>query len=747
MIKFLFKILLPFFLLTTIAYSEVIEKIIVKGNNRVNYNTILLFGDVNVGDDVTTQKINKILKNLYETNFFDSVQVKLNNSSLEITITEAPLINKVYLSGIKKKNVQKIILERIISQEKSSFNKINIEKDKKLIKGILQQMGYFFPEIETSINEIDGNIVNLFFDINVGKKSFIQKINFTGDKKFKYRKLINIITSEEDKFWKFISTKRYLNEERIKLDVRLLESYYKNKGFFNAKVSSETVQFDENKGGFILTFNIDSGNKFYFNNFIVEYPDDYDQKYFSKINEKLNDYSKSLYSYRILEKILKKIENIASDKQYEFVDAQLLEKISDTDKVDITIKIIESDKKYVERINVFGNNITVEDVIRNQMIVDEGDPLNNILLNKSINNIKGLRIFKTVKYEVVNSESPNQKIININVEEKPTGEISIGAGVGTSGASTAFGVKENNFLGKGIKLDANLQISQDKIKGLFSYTNPNFKNTDRDLIYSIQSTNTDKLENFGFKSNEYGASIGTNFEHLEDFFINPSIEFSHEKIETSSAASSLLKKQEGSYNDLTGSYQLFYDKRNQIFEPTAGFYSRFYQSLPINISENQTIVNQYEVKAFYEYIPNVVGSIAINLRAANSLGDDDVKISDRLSIPRKLLRGFERGKVGPKDGDDYIGGNYMASLNLVSDLPIFEGLENINFHSFYDMANLWGVDYNSSINESNAIRSSFGVGAEWFTPIGPVTFTLAQPISKKDSDKTETFTFNIGTTF
>ena len=190
-----------------------------------------------------------------------------------------------------------------------------------------------------------------------------------------------------------------------------------------------------------------------------------------------------------------------------------------------------------------------------------------------------------------------------------------------------------------------------------------------------------------------------------------------------------------------------YDKRNQRFEPSDGFISKFSQEIPLAYNESQTIVNGYEITNYHEYIENNVLKLSFYTRAANSLGDDDVRISKRLYAPANRLRGFERFKVGPIDGGDFVGGNYVATINLSAELPMLESLDTISVNTFYDAANVWGVDYSSAIGDSNKIRSSAGLAANWYTPIGPLTFSFAQPITKASSDKTEGFRFNIGTSF
>ncbi len=735
-----------FMLCSSYSFAEIVKKIEIEGNERVNSETIKIFGGVKLNDNLNTDDLNKVLKKLYETNFFENVNITLNNSILSIRVVENPIVQNLIIKGIDNDNLKKKISETITIKEKNPYLENKIKNDLNNVKNFLQEVGFYFSSVDILKKDNSNNTIDLIFEIDLGDKAYINEIVFLGDKKFKKRKLLNVITSEENRFWKFISNKKLLNKQRIELDKRLLVSFYKNQGYYNVSILDETVQFDD-KQNFKIVFNIDSGKKFFFGNFNIDLPEDFEKSYFEKISKKLNKFSGEKYSFKIIEKMLTQIEKIASNKQYEFVNADINEKIND-DKIDITIKLLNDEPKiYVKKINISGNNITIEDVIRNEFIIDEGDPFNKILFQKSINNIKSTNIFKNVDAQLQDTDNEFEKTIDITVDEKPTGQISAGAGVGTSGASTSFGIQENNFLGKGIILDSNLSLSEETIKGLFSYTKPKFKNTDRDLILTIESQETDRLESFGYKTAESGFLIGTRFEQLEDFYIKPEFSFYYETLDTASTASSLLKKQEGDYLDALFSYSLQLDRRDQSYQPTDGYLSTFYQSLPLNVEDNQTVVNSYEIKNYYEYFDDLVASISVFTKAANSLGEDDVRVSDRLYLPSRKLRGFQAGKVGPIDGGDFVGGNYLASFNAASEIPLLESLESIDFSVFYDAANVWGVDYNSQLNDSSALRSAVGLGIDWYTPIGPLSFSFTQPLSKKTTDKTETFRFNLGTTF
>ena len=745
MLKFFIKIILISFMFLIHVNAEPVKKITILGNERVSKDTIILFSEIVLDENLSNNDLNNIVKKLYKTSFFKDVKVSLINTNLTITVVENPIIQNLKIDGVKSKELKKLIIQKIDLKNSSSFNEFYVKKDLKVIENILQNLGYYFSKTETLISDNNNKTIDLTFLIDLGEKSYISEIIFLGDKKFKSGNLQNIIASEVNKFWKVISKKKFLNKERIELDKRLLRNFYKNKGFYNVKIESNTVNYSS-KNDFQLVFNIDSGERFYFNDFTINLPDNYDPKYFTKIQKKLNESKGSFYSYKILENTLSEIEKIAFNENYEFVDATIDETISNKNKINTVINLTESSKLYVKKINITGNNITIEEVLRNELIVDEGDALNNILLKKSINNIRSLNIFEKVNSSIEDTAIKSEKIINIDVTEKATGEISAGAGAGTSGVSTIFGINENNFLGRGIKLNSNLSIGTESVKGLFSVVNPNYNNSDNDLIFSVESSTLDRLKDYGYKSSRYGFSLGTTFEHLDDFYITPRISSFNENLETSSTASNSLKKQKGNYFDTKFSYLIDLDKRNERYQTTNGYRSRFNQTIPI-ISDTLSIINGYELNTYHEYFFDNVAKTTFYARAANSLGDKDVKVSDRQYVPSSKLRGFEPGKVGPVDNGDFVGGNYLTAINISSDLKILESFETTSFNIFLDMANVWGVDYSSEVDESNKLRSAVGISLDWYTPVGPLNFSLAQPIMKKNTDKTETFRFNLGTTF
>ena len=747
--KFL-KILLIYFFLIFNVNADTVNKIEVNGNKRISKETIIVLGNINIDKDYDENDLNNLFKNLYNSNFFENIEIDLKNNLLTINVVENPIIEQIEFTGIKKKSLVEILNENISFKERMSFTENQLRQDIKYIENYLKTNGYYFSKVTPSIEKNkDLNSVRLNININLGEKAKIKKIKFIGDKKIKDKRLLEVIASEEHKFWKFISNKVYLNSSLIELDKRLLTNYYKNLGFKNVKVLESFAEFTT-EGHFEVTFNINSGKKYYFNDLILKLPDDYEKTNFENIEKNFRQLKGEHYSLNSLKKILKEIDKIASAKLYDFIDAKVTENVVNDNKINLIFDIIDSEKFYVERINILGNFNTEETVIRNKLIVDEGDPLNKLLYEKSLDNIKSLNIFKKVDAKIKDGSNANVKEIDIFVEERPTGEITLAAGVGTNGTTVGGGLTEKNFLGKGINLSSSVEISDDSVKGFINYARPNFGNSDNTLITSLRSTSKDNLTNFGYKDDNMGFSIGTEFEQYENLFFSPEFDLNFQDLKTNSTATKSIKDQAGTYEDFYFNYSFSYDLRNSNFRPSSGSKTIFRQELPV-ISDNNEISNVF-VHTKYKTLneeTRMIGKASFYLKAVNSLDSSDVRISKRAQVPYNRLRGFEKGKIGPKDvNNDYVGGNYVSAINLSTNIPtLFPTVENLDFKYFIDLANVWGVDFNDSIDESSKIRSSTGIGLDFLTPIGPLSFSLSTPITKMSSDKTESFRFNLGTSF
>ncbi len=742
-IKKLFYIFIFQIVFINYSNSETIKKFNILGNDRVTDETIIMFSNLEVGDEINVDILNNSLKNIYLTNYFKSVSASNKNGIVEIKVEENPIIQSILINGIDKNYITDSLKKVTSKIEKYPFVENKIKEQTILLKDILKSYGYYYVTLKSTIIKNDNNTIDLIYDFDLGEIAKTKKINFIGNKVFRDSTLRNIIISEEAKFWKFLTRNKFLDSNRIDADIVRLKKYYQNQGYYNVKIKSSSAIINE-QNQFEIIFNIDAGNKYYFNDISINKNLNFDTDRFSEFEKRFKKIKGKKYSKKIVNKFIDDLNIYTLRNDFIFVNATYDEILNKNNTIDIIIKFKDIDKQFVERINILGNFITDEKVIRNTLIVDEGDPFNKLLFEKSIQNVKAKNIFKTVNYEISSIDDSN-KIININVEEKPTGEIFAGAGTGTVGTTLSGGIKENNYLGLGIKLDTNLLLTEDSIKGKFSVINPNFKNSDKSIKTVIESSSNDFMSASGYKTSRTGFILGTGFEQMDDLYVNLDLSNFYEDLETSSTASDIVKKQEGNYFENLLSYSISYNKLDQNFQPSDGFINKFSQTLPI-YSDDLSIENSFSTAAYHSVNDNLILSAKFLLKSINSL-EDNVRVSKRVYIPGRLLRGFEAGKIGPKEGSQYIGGNYAAALNLSSTLPnIFYENENLDFNLFLDMANVWKVDYNDNL-DSNKIRSSTGLALNWFSPVGPMTFSYAIPISEAETDITEKFRFQIGTSF
>ena len=744
-LKKIFFVFFVFFLSFSFsANSEVVNKLNVIGNDRISAETIAVFGDIQIGENYETPDISLIIKKLYETTFFTNISVEIKNGVMNISVKENPIIHTIILKGEKAKKYTEALFELFKNREKSSFINNYIKSDINIMKEFYRSLGFYFVKIDLDIEKLNDNRVNLVYTIDKGEKAKISKIYFLGDKKIREKRLRDIITSQEAKFWKFISKNVYLNKGRIELDKRLLKTYYKNKGYYEVDISSSNVEYAEGEG-FVLTYSINAGKRYKFKKIYADVSEALDQTAFMPLEKDFNKVVGDYYSQRKLTAILEKIDKLSEQKELQFINHRAVETLDD-DGVEVKIQIFEGQKFTIERINIVGNSVTNDSVIRGELVVDEGDPYSTLLVNKSINKLKARNIFGSVNKTIKEGSSPDLKVLEIEVEEKATGELSAGAGVGTDGTAFMFSVKENNWLGRGIELESLLEVTEETISGNIRVLNPNYNYTDNAVWSSFKVSSSDKTTNSGFKNSKTGFALGTEFEQYKNVFFSPSIDLSFEEIDVDSTASSQMQKMDGNYTNMDFQYGIIWDKRNQIFQPTAGYRTKFIQKLPV-LQDSSSIVNGIDLSAYRNVSEDIIGVARFYARTVNGI-DDDVRLTNRLFLPLKKLRGFNTRRVGPKDGEDWVGGNYTTAIGLEAQLPnLLPESTRTDFSLFFDAGNVWEVDYSNTIDDTNKIRSSVGLSANIFTTIGPLTFTFAQDLSKATNDETEAFNFRLGTSF
>jgi outer membrane protein insertion porin family len=737
-------IIVIFLILTNNLFAE-IKKVNIVGNSRVNSTTIESLVDKKI-NSIDSIYINNLTKKIYDTDFFADVKVSFNQEILTITVAENPIVNFFYINGVKDSDLDQV--NKIITlKENNIFSSSKLKRDIEATREFLNASGYYQATIVPEVIKIDNNQINLIINIDKKEISKIKNIYFIGNKYFSSSQLLEVISSAEDGWWKFFSSSA-LSEQRIEYDKQLLKEFYKNKGFFDAQIESAFASVDKNNN-FSLTFSVNSGKKYKFGDFDVKkVGTSYEDKDINEIKIISSKFLENqIYSTEMIKKLNKQITNYLESKKYNNFEIDIQE-LKKEDTINIAFQISDGQKVLINKININGNSITEEKVIRDNMLLAEGDYLNSTKVKKSVDNIKAKQLFSKVEYKIENSDKKDFKDFNLFVKEQPTGNITAGIGYGTNGGIFEAGINERNFLGQGINLNFNGKLSTEKISGVFSYNDPNFKNTSKELATSIYSEKDD-YTNAGYENKRVGTNFSTRYEIYEDIFFRPSIGIQYDSLGITGTVSNLLRSRQGDTLSSSVGYVFSVDKRDSKFNPTSGTVFYFSQDIDTLISDIHAFKTNIGASVYKELINDkFIGSAKARLANSTAIKNKDVKISDRLYSSSSDLRGFEPRGVGPVDTNDHVGGNNLATLSLKSTFPnpIPDGLRSTTY-LFLDMGNVWGVDYSDAISSSSKIRSTVGVALDLMSPIGPLSFTYSIPISKSSTDKEQNFLFNIGSSF
>ena len=742
MIRFL---VIFFFILTSNCFSQ-IKKVNITGNLKVSSNTIESLIDKKIVN-IDSAYINNLTKIIYDTDLFSDVKINYNQEVLNISVVENPIIIFFYINGIKDQDLDQA--NKIITlKENNIFSSSKLKKDIENLKEYFKSLGYYLVEINPEVRIIENNQVNLIISIEKKELVKIKNIYFIGDKYFSSSKLLEVVASEEDGWWKLFSSTA-LSEQKIEYDKQLLKDFYKSKGFYDVQVESVFANIDS-KSSVSLTFAINSGKKYKFgdidikvNNSIYKESDALEIKNIS--NKFLVG---ALYSPNLLNKINKEITTYLISKKYNNFEINIKENKKINDIIDIRVELNEEPKVLVNRINIQGNSITEEKIIRNNLILTEGDYLSLSKIKKSIDSIKSKQLFSKIDYKIEDSEKNNSKNFNLFVKEQPTGNISAGVGYGTNGGLFEGSINERNFLGQGINLNFTGRFATEKVTGVFNYNDPDFKGSNKEFNYSLYSE-VDDYVNSGYQNKKVGTKFGTKYEIYDDLYFRPNISLGYEKLDTDSTASTLLKTREGKFTTTSLGYNFSSDLRDSKFNPTSGSIIFFDQDVAFLFSDIPTVQTVIGGVFYKELInENFVGSAKIKLGNVFAFDNKNVKLSDRFFTGTSDLRGFDHRGIGPTDGGDHVGGNNLAIIGLKTTFPnpIPDVLRPTSY-MFYDIANIWGVDYSHSISDSSKIRSSIGIGIDITSPVGPLTFSYGVPISKLSTDKEQRFLFNLGSSF
>ena len=742
----IFFIFIIFFSKTTFAENVILSDITITGNKKISSNTIVELLDLK-NKLADSKNLNEYQKKIFESNFFTSVNISFKNKKIFITLVENPIVDYIFIEGIKSEKLLNEIKDILNSRENTLFSEILLNSDVEKISSFLSSRGYFKSNIEYQVVKPQLEKVNIFFNIALNEKFTTNKIFFIGDKKIKNSKLLSIVTSKPKSFFSFFSSSSTPSSDRIDYDISLLKKYYLNRGYYNAQIPNGSIEIIDDYYANII-FTINAGNQFSIKN--VNFDDT--SNILSKANilfitKILDTLKNEIYSVNFLNSIKNKISRYADEKNLNFNVIYNIQQL-DSNNLDVSFKINETIKKsYVRNIVIKGNDLTEEKVLRNNIDFAEGDLLTNLKISNSIDQLKSTTFFKDVKIKKNAIKNSDNVDVEIEIIESPTGEIAAGVGFGTTQSNISFNFSEANLLGKGIGFNLIGTLGTGSQSGSFYFSNPDFADSGNLLKTGFYLTKIDNKTS-GYKNKLIGSNISTGFEWFEDTFLDYGISLDLDKLTPANDSSDLIKLRKGKFFTNKFFYNVIEDKRDKKFNTESGYTLGFGQGIAYLGSDIPYLNNNFFGSFYNKFNESFIGTIRYKVKSINSFDSSKhIKLSDRLFLSENELRGFKFRSYGPKVGNDFVGGNYSYATTFSSTFPNFLPESwNASSSIFIDAGNVWGTDFEVA-NEADQLRSSIGMGFSWISPLGPISISYAEPIQKNSSDEIENFNFKLGGIF
>ena len=739
--------------------SAPVANVIVKGNQRIEENTVRSFSGIDSGDKVNARIIDQAMAKLYETGLFADVSISVEGNDLIINVSENPIISEVAFEGNKR------IEDNALSSEvklasRSVYTKPALQQDVKRILDIYQKSGRFSVSVVPKVIQLPENRVNLVFEIDEGDRSKIARISFVGNSAFGDAKLKKTIQTKETIWYRFLSSDDTYDPDRLAFDQELLRRLYISNGYADFRVLSAEAQLDPKKNAFIVTFTLDEGEVYNFGDLAVE--SHLSNLEAGSLDSLISGKSGNLFNARLVDQTMEELTKKLGELGYAFVEVSpVYDRSPETKTMGIKYVIKEGPRVYVEKINILGNVRTLDEVIRREFRLAEGDPYNAAKLKRSQERINNLGFFSNVDIRKEKGSADDKVKIDVAVAEQSTGELTFGAGFSTTdGALGDISIQERNLLGRGQFLKLNLTISSVRQDIDLSFTEPYFleKNVSAGFdIFKTKTNGSSSRSNLGYDNDAVGGTIRTSYPITE--FLSHSVNYSlrSDDITDIDATASLFVRQQAGKNtsSLIG-HSLMYDKRDSKFEPSNGYFIRFNQDIAGLGGDTKFFRNELR-SAYYRPLMAEKGiNLKVNGKTGHIFGLDgeDVRINDRFYIGSRDIRGFSNAGIGPRDKTtlDTLGGKTYAVGSVEVGFPV--GLpEELGFKGavFTDFGTLFDTDDKTSgsniILDETSLRASVGAGLSWSSPLGPIRIDFAHAFMKESFDETESVRFSFGTRF
>ena len=732
-------------------FQEKIKTISVEGAQRIEPSAVASYFGLSAGAEVSRYDLDLGLKKIYETGFYSDVSLDDNQGNIVVHVKENPSINQVIFEGNDK--ISKDDLEKETTlKSRSIYTRAKVQTDLKRLLDVYRRNGRYSAEITPQIIALEQNRVNLVYKITEGPKAFIEKITFIGNENYDSSTLSKVINSTVERWYQFLNDNDKYDPDRLSYDQELLRKFYFQNGYADFKIKSAIAELSPQQDAFYLTFTIEEGSRYKFGK--VKVDSKLPPAKMPDLTPSISIHEGDIYNATEVEDSINRMTDLLGDHGFAFVEINpdVKRREGGEKVIDLTFNIAEGPKVYVDRINIFGNLRTLDNVIRREFKLSEGDAFSTSKLKRTEQRLNNLGYFEKVDIQRTPGSAPDKTNLDIEVTEKSTGDISLGAGYSTvDGPLADIGLRERNFLGTGQEVHARATIGSYRKNYDVGMTEPYFLGRELEAGFDLYQTFQNYQDNASFDREATGAvfKLGYNLSEYLKHQITYTIEQS--KItNVADNASRFIKDQEGVDTASIIGHSLTYDKRDNKQMPTSGYVVRVSQDFA-GVGGDDVFL-RHELKGDY-YVPlDKKWTYFLSGSAGNILGvGQDVRINQRFFIGSEEIRGFANAGIGPRDsvtGDPLGGETYYVITNEIR-FPL--GLPDdlgVSGATFIDAGSLSGIHpSDSTVFDSSSLRAAGGVGVAWASPFGPIRLDVGLPILKQRYDDTQLIRFKFGTNF
>lgn len=734
--------------------NQPIGQIRVEGAQRIEPETVRSYMQIVPGDRFEPMKIDNALKNLYATGLFADVTLKREGDVLVVQVVENPIINRLAFEGNRRID-DKTLEAEVQLRPRVVYTQTRVQNDANRILDIYRRSGRFAATVNPKVIPLDQNRVDLVFEINEGDVTRVERIDFVGNTAFSDGELRDQILTKESAWYRFLSTSDTYDPDRLTADREALRTFYLKEGYADFRVLSAVAELSPDRDAFFITFTVEEGERYRFGTIGIQTTlKDLDPETLrSQITTEEGDW----YDASKVENSIAKIADAVGTLGYAFVDVRpRFERDRENKVINLVYDIQEGPRVYVQRIDINGNVRTLDKVIRREFRLVEGDPFNTAKLRRTRQRIQNLGFFKTVDIKTLPGDTPDKTVIQVDVEEQSTGELTFGLGFSTAeGPLGDITIRERNLLGRGWDLRNSLSLSGRRTQIDHSFTDPYFLDMELAAGWDLFRITLDRRES-SFSEENIGGGLRAGYDISEYLRQTWRYTLARNKIyNVDNNASLAIQQQSGTALESVIGQELLYDRRDSRFDPHEGYYIRLRNDFA-GLGGDSKYARQrlgagYYIPLSEDLTVGFVGEIGDII----AFGGEDIRITDAFFVGGQSLRGFRTAGIGPRDQgtNDALGGNKFATgtVELAFPLPLPDEYP-VRGRIFSDFGTLFDTDAGNTkgVNvegDKPSLRLSAGAGLTWRSPFGPLAVDFALPVLREEFDKEEFFRFSVGTQF